>query len=152
MGSGAIDRIKEARINVDGSLALVHASPRGLLLARVNTTIPLEKCSIIDFRNFDLYNSSHATYATKYINATQHGTWLLGITKYSIHVYASLVKDFILKTLGIHMTMMSEAYSKMAFAVRKGDKSTSKVSMARKGGGPVRLVADLTKRKEGKCQ
>ncbi len=130
MSSGKLDSVIDARINMDGHPVVVHPS-HGLLLARVNTSSPLDKCHIFDYQIFDMHNaSSNVTSVKNYINDTQHGTWLLGITKYSIHAYIHLAKDFILSTLGIDMTLMTEAYSKMAFAVRKGDKSTAKVSTA----------------------
>ncbi len=142
------ENLNEARINLDGHLPLVFPSSHGLLLAKLNTTSPMDKCYITDFDVFNFNTLSGTRAAIEYINNTQHGTWLLGITKTTIDRYAFIVEDFFLETLFIDMSFIVRPDSQMAFAARKGDKTI--VSVVKRPQGPVRVVADLTERKDGK--
>lgn len=141
----------DSGIQVNG--APPHLAPsRGLMLATMNISDPLEPCQISGSQTFDIHASTAAaTGATDYMTAVPEGTWLLGVSRGSISAYLHLMKDFFLDELGIDTWELTHTWSRIVFAVVKGDKTTLKVHSIHYA-YHVFLVADLTERKDGKLK
>ncbi len=151
-GSGRLDSYKFSNIIIQG-ITVESLTSRGLLLATINTSRPLERCHIADSQVFDIAGSAAAaTAAIDYITGVPDGVWLAGISNSGLNPNADLLENIFLREVGIDTTLLNEDGSKIAFVVRKGDSSSSKAAIARKGGGPVAVVADLTERKDGKLE